>query len=273
MLICYGDQLGYHHGAKYQILKNHHWFKNNEVCVVTDKPELFEYYPVRILTLDETHLGEWSLNRHDHFGIKLMGLHWAIGSAPQNIFKSILLDTDMFWTKNPEKVAKFVNGNTLALYQNEGMIIGSKNRSIQQYEKALGNQIISLNDFDYQLSTSSQMWGSAIIGIQHSNSELLKKAFCLFQHLAPLVNAHTIEQFALSETARLERLNAHPSRKFVENWSSIGKKNYVTPILRHFFTKYGEHDFDTHLEKVSEIKIRRPVSVLLRQKLNRWNQK
>lgn len=270
VLICYGTQLGYHHGAKYQILRNLHWLKTSQICVVTDKPELFSSYPVRVLSLDQAKVKSWSLNGSNHFGIKLKGLNWAIETSDDQVTKSILLDTDMYWIRNPNALIRQVSIDTFAMYQSEGFILGSKNKSINRYEEGLKGKNVKCGKKNYQLSAESSMWGSAVIGVHHSNRKILNEAFDLFCCLSPLVAAHTVEQFALSEVIRDHRYKKIPAKKFLNDWSSIGRKNYATAVLGAFFEKYGEHDFNKHLEKLHEVRIHRPLFTLIKQKLARW---
>ena len=273
VLICYGNQSGYYHGAKYQILRGYHWLKDQHVCVVTDRPELFDGYPVNVLALDQKQVNVWTLKGQNHFGIKLRGLQMAIASAPTYIKRSILLDTDMFWARDPSQIEQLINTDSCALYQDEGHIKDSKNASIRRYEEGLGAQRFVSDVWRYELSDESKMWGSAIIGIDHSNSYLLEKAFDLFKLLSPHVKAHTIEQFALAETLRAHKIKPLAAKHLVDHWSSIGKKNYATPLLAQFFATYGEHNFNAHLNRVNQIQIKRPLSVLLKQKIDRWKNK
>lgn len=117
------------------------------------------------------------------------------------------------------------------------------------------------------------MWGSAIIGIDHSKGHLLEEAFDLFRLLSPHIRAHTVEQFALAETLRAHEIKPIAAKNLVDHWSSIGKKNYVTPILAKFFSAYGEHNFNEHLDNVNQIQIKRPLSVFFKQKFDRWKNK
>ena len=273
VLICYGDQLGYYHGAKYQILRGYSWLEDQRICVVTDRPELFDGYPVTVLAIDQKQVNIWTLKGQNHFGIKLCGLKLAIDSTPNHIRKSILLDTDMFWIRDPSQIDQLINESSCALYQDEGHIKGSKNTSIRRYEEGLGAQRFVSDIWRYELSDESKMWGSAIIGIDHSNSGLLEKAFDLFKLLSPHVRAHTIEQFALAETLRAHKIKPLAAKRLVDHWSSIGKKNYATPLLAQFFATYGEHNFNAHLNRVNQIQIKRPLSVLLKQKIDRWKNK
>ena len=274
ILICYGDELGYYHGAKYQILKNFQWFKHNAICVVTERPDLFEGYPVRVIGLNNHQLEEWSLKGTDHFGIKLQGLRLAIDTSPPGTQRSLLLDTDMYWNRDPSLLTTEISPSSIVLYQNEGKIIGSKNISIQRYQQALVNrEVMYHDDKRYSLDSKSEMWGSATIGIHHENSQLLFDAFSLFEELSPIVDAHTVEQFALSEVSRIGGYCRKNAKKFICDWSSIGRKNYATPILAEYFKSYGENDFARHLATFKQIKIRRPLLTLIQQKYERWKKK
>lgn len=274
VLICYGGKSGYYHGAKYQILKSYKWMRGYPIQVVTDRPDLFYNYPVNTLSLDDEKITRWSLNGQDHFGIKLLGLLWAIQSGNEHTSKSILLDTDMFLTKDPSVVINSIDDDNIAMFRNEGKVIGSKNSSIKQYSEGLKNKKLKCESFIYELSEESIMWGSAIIGISHSNKYILSQAFDLFCQLSPNVKAHTAEQFALSETIRFRhRKNIFSAKHLVDNWSSTGKKEYATPVIEAFFAKYGGHDFDSQLRHVHEIRINRPFSTLLKQKIKKWNKK
>lgn len=272
VIVCYGDQLGYHHGAKYQILRS---IGENRTqighCVITDKPHLFDGYPCRILELTTKQASDWSVSGLNHFGIKMRSFHWAITTG--SVARSILLDTDMFWNRSPRKLEEHIQDRSVVLYQNEGQVIGSKNRSIQQFQTGLSNALLSNRGKPYRLDHAAEMWGSAIVGMKTSQADLILEAYDLFVQMAPLVQAHTVEQFALSEVLRLRGFNRYEGKKFVSNWSSIGKKNYATVQLQNFFNKYGETDFEAHLRHWREIQIHRPLGVLLSQKVERWKKK
>ena len=274
VLICYGDSLGYYHGAKYQILANFHWYKYNAICIVTERPELFSGYPVRVIGLNKHQLEEWSLKGTDHFGIKLQGLKLAIDSSPPSAQRSLLLDTDMYWNRDPSTLTTEISPSSVVLYQNEGKIISSKNVSIQRYHQALlDREVMYQQGKRYSLDFDSEMWGSATIGIHHKSRHLLADAFSLFEKLSPMVDAHTVEQFALSEVARIGGYSRKNAKTYIEDWSSIGRKNHVTPILQKYFKSHGEHDFAGHLATFKQIKPRRPLSTLIQQKFDRWKKK
>ena len=234
---------------------------------MTDKPHLFDSYPARILELTTDKIRDWSLDNSQHFGIKIRGLHWALETSKAD--RILLLDTDMFWTRDPIELSKLINDESVVMYVNEGPIQNSSNKSINRFQQALDGKKFTTSYFEYQLSDSSTMNGSAILGLAKRNRHLLDEAFNLFSILNPLVDAHTVEQFALSEVFRIRGLEMFWGKNCINDWSSIGRKNYVTPILGEFFVKYGENNFDQHLNKFDSIKIKRPLKVFLKQKISR----
>lgn len=270
VIICYGNNLGYHHGAKYQILSAYdQWYSNNDssTCVVTDKPELFESYPCRLLELDSEKCHKWSLRGTQHFGIKLQGILWALRTSPAKCV--LALDTDMYWIKDPSRVADKVTDSSIAMYRNEGFVYNTNNLSIKRFEEGLKGKNFDTTRGQYSLTHDSQMWASNILGLNQSHRELLEYAFELFSTLDPHVEAHTVEQYSIAEAARILNFEKHEALRYLSNWSSTGRKNYVTPVLDEFFQRYGENNFNEHLLNWRHIKIRRPILKFINQKLNK----
>ncbi len=271
VVIAYGHELGYQHGAKFQILSAwKRWYSEPgvSVCVVTDKPKLFENYPVRTVQITEQKARDWSLNGLQHFGIKLRALEHSMRTTDAPI--SMLLDTDTYWIRNPESLATVICDGRAIMYCDEGTVNGTQNTSINRFNEGLANQSVEWGKLNYQLSSKSRMLNSSIVGLHKKNIEILVEAFELFSVLEPLVNAHTVEQFALGETFRVNKIDVKFGSTYTRDWSSIGRKNYATPILKQFFEKYGENDFEKHLKNLSSIVIRRPLKTLLKQKLARF---
>ena len=274
VVVCYGNSMGYHHGAKYQILSAYKkWYSraHSSITVVTDKPELFESYPVKLRIINETEWKNWSLDGSQHFGVKLKGLTEVIKES--ECANTILLDTDMYWISDPKSLVSQVGSKNVVMYQDEGLIYGSKNRSIQKFEESLHQNEFQLGDGIYRLSPDSRMWGSAIIAASRAHIPSLEKAYEIFENLEPIVPTHTVEQFALSEAFRLKNIEISAGKKYTNDWSSIGKKNYATAVLAEFFNEYGENNFSIHLEKWKSIRIKRPIKTLINQKIIRWKEK
>ena len=270
VLVAYGDELGYHHGAKFQILAAwQKWYSKLDVsvCVVTDKPELFSDYPVRIIQITSQDAHNWSLAGTQHFGIKLRALEKAMHTTDAPA--SLLLDTDTYWSKNPRPLINQIKPNKAVMFCDEGQIRGTRNLSINRFNEGLRNREIPWADTSYKLSNLSRMYNSSMIGLHKNNIDLLARAFELFSALEPHVEAHTVEQFSLGETLRLNGVCVSFGSRYTRDWSSIGRKNYATPILKEFFEKFGENDFNTHLKQIDSIRITRPLKILIQQKIAR----
>jgi hypothetical protein len=271
ILVAYGQQRGYHHGAKYQILRSwDKWYsrKSSSVCVVTDKPDLFANYPIRVVEITEAQRMDWSLGGMQHFGIKLKALEMAGHTSGAD--RLVLLDTDTYWIKDPIKLIGMINPKQAVMFCDEGLVRNTKNTSIHRFTEALNNRSVPWEFGTYRLSETARMLNSSIIGLHIKDISILQKAFALFSVLEPLVEAHTVEQFALGETFNMEQFVLTMGDKYTSDWSSIGRKDYATPVLADFFNEFGETAFSEHLKNWQRIKIQRPFRVFASQKINRW---
>jgi len=270
VVVCYGSNLGYAHGAKYQILRAFHdrFFNlDSKISVVTDQPQLFSGYPVDVLTIDESTKERWSFGNQYHFGIKNRALAAVMDSTEESVF--LQLDTDTFWTGSPMRLTERINPQSAVLKFNEGPIIDSRNRSIHRFHEALLGRTLNFGDRTYQLDSSAQMWNSGIIGLHRESRSVLDDAYEFMRVIHSEVKAHTVEQFVLGEVLRLDSFTIETGRRSLGDWSSIGRKDYFTPKLATFFKNLGENDFVSHLSNVHELSPRRPLSVFLKQKVQR----
>ena len=270
--ICYGDNLAYHRGVKFQILRAFDKFfsiAEPSLTVVTDQPNLFCNYPVKVIPISNDEKFCWSLNDQQHFGIKLKGLEKALLASKADA--CLLVDADMVWKKNPFLLTTAINDSSVVMYRNEGKIFDSRNASIKNFETSLRNKKIQLTpETFYSVSGNSEMWASNIIGIRPSNVHLVTEAYQLFSVLEHIVPSHTVEQFSLSEIFRINQISRIEANSYFSSWSNTGKKNYFSPLVNAFFEKYGEHEFGEHLKRHKELSFRRPARVFLRQKLSKF---
>ena len=269
VIIAYGPRLDYHHGAKYQILSAYSkWLSRPEaeITVVTDNPDLYAGYPCKIIPIAEKEKTDWTLGGAQHFGIKIGGFSKAMRATTAS--NSILLDTDMIWIRDPSILSKRIGYSRFVMYRDEGPIYGSNNKSIQRFSEGLDGKTITIAaNKTYTLSHQSRMWASNILGLPSNAWPLIDEALELFKALEPEVSAHTVEQFSISETLRFNNISKISGKQFLDDWSSTGRKNYVGPVLSNFFQKYGENNFDAHMDRWHAIQISRPIPIWLKQKL------
>jgi len=263
VLIAYGD-IRYHHAAKFQILKCwDEWYSNpnSEIIVITDKPELFTNYPVKVERLrkhEDVRLQRETAITGD-FSKKLIGLIQALELSRSNIL--ILLDSDMYWIKAPQELARITSQSKVFMYRKEGHILKSKTASHRQF-RSLTNK----TSIPYLLTHESAMWGSALVCLTKDSNEIIENALELYMELVGHISAHTIEQFALGESLRLRGISIEPACNYVNHWSTGGRKAHMEPQIQNFFAQYGEDDFKQHLNQINKIKLRRPfLEILLRK--------
>ena len=80
LYIVYGADQGYYDGAKFSLLTFKYWSKqeNIEIVVLTEKPEEFSGYQVKVISIPNEKKNEWSLDGKYHFRIKNRGLAYAM---------------------------------------------------------------------------------------------------------------------------------------------------------------------------------------------------
>ena len=207
IIVAYGDQLGYQHGAKYQIVRLLSQFESVERSIsVSDRsPNAFRYLSCQRFHLDPSKIKSWGGEGTDHFGIKLKGFEWA--SRQDRSDFCVLLDTDMFWVRNPSELIQYMQNGRVIIYQDEGLITGSKDQSIKRFKEGLHGHRLPWSGGIYELENESRMYRSSIIGMCRKHLDLINDAFELFRVLSPYVRAHTVEQFSLSECIRLNKIH------------------------------------------------------------------
>ena len=186
-VIAYGQELGYQHGAKFQILSAwKRWYSQPgvNVCVVTDKPNLFEGYPVRTIRITEQNWRDWSLNGLQHFGIKLRALEQSMRTTDAPV--SMLLDTDTYWIRNPESLARVIEDGRAVMFCDEGAVKGTRNTSIDRFNEGLANQSVAWGKLNYQLSSQSRMLNSSIVAYIKRILRSLSRHFDSLRYWNPL---------------------------------------------------------------------------------------
>ena len=95
LYIVYGADQAYYDGAKFSLLTFKHWSKeeNIEIVVLTEKPEKFSDYPVKVITMNSDQKKEWSINGAYHFRIKNRGMAFVMDKLNLKELDKILF----FW--------------------------------------------------------------------------------------------------------------------------------------------------------------------------------
>jgi heptosyltransferase III len=270
LYIVYGEDQTYYDGALFSFLTFKHWLSledNIEFVVLTEKPEKFIGYPISTLLMTDRQKKEWSINGSYHFRIKNRGLAYVMDEL--NLIendKILFLDTDTYFHKSPLKLFDLINFKQAVFYLNEGLIYERKR--FYTYIENLEGIKIDINGDTYQLSKNSAMWGSLMVGIMPNMRRSLDLADKLMLKLFELVPAHTIEPFSLSELL-LKKYSIVEGKKFVSLYSTSRKKEYASKVLSKFFNHNQSQPFYKQVLLAQKIKIKRPILVVLKQRLQR----
>ena len=269
LYIVYGDDQTYYDGAKFSFLTFKYWLKNDdvEIVILTEKPQEFRGYGLKIIEMSKAQKKEWSLNGKYHFRIKNRGLAYVMDKLNlKEEDKILFFDTDTYFHKSPLKLFDLIQRNQALFYLNEGLIY--KRKRFDVYIKSLEGKKIEIEGQTYQLSKHSALWGSLMVGIMPNMRASLEWADLLMMQLHKMVPAHTIEPFSLSETL-LRNYKLVEGKNFVSLYSTSRKKEYAGSILSNFFKKNKFLDIDEQIRLAQAIKIKRPLFVIFKQRFQR----
>jgi heptosyltransferase III len=270
LYIVYGEDQTYYDGAIFSFLTFKNWIIDSdqiEVVVLTEKPEKFSDYPVNLILMSSDQKKEWSINGEYHFRIKNRGMAFVMDKLNLKDHDKILFfDTDTYFHKSPLPLFDLIKSDQAVFYLNEGLIYDRK-RFIT-YVQSLEGKEIKIDEEYYELSKKSALWGSLMVGLTADMRPSLDWSDKLLIKFLDIVPAHTIEEFALSESL-LRNYNLVEGKKYVSLYSTSRKKEYASKILSKFFTENKALDFDQQISLAQEVKIKRPLFIVLKQRFLR----
>ena len=271
LYIVYGEDQTYYDGVIFSFLTLRNWIVDSnqiEAYVLSEMPEKFSGYPINTLLLSDKQKNEWSLNGKYNFRIKNRGLAFVMDELKLKESDRILFfDTDTYFKKSPLPLFELIQPNQAVYCINEGLIYNRKRFSV--YLDHLEGKSIDINGQSYELSKDSAMRSSQIIGIMPNMRESLDWADKLIIKLFELVPAHTIEQFALSESL-LRKYRMVEGKNFISLYSTSRKKEYAKNILSNFFKENNLLHIDEQVRLAQNYKIKRSIFIILKQRLQRF---
>lgn len=268
--IVYGNNQIYYDGVKFSFLTLMNWTSLNdsiEIVVLTEKPEEFKNYPINILKLSRKQISSWSLNNAYHFRIKNRGLAYIMDCLDlKNEDKILFFDADTYFHKSPLKLFDLIQPHQALFYLNEGLIY--KRKRFKVYVQSLEGKIINVGGQKYQLSKSSSLWGSLMIGIMPNMRSSLEWSDLLLLKFHDMVPSHTIEPFALSESL-LRKYQLVEGKKFVSLYSTSRKREYAKKILLNFFQDATNMNIEKQIKLAQNVKLKRPLFIVIKQRFLR----
>lgn len=276
-IICYiifGDNQDYYNSAKFSILNLLHFTKDTptKIIVLTEKKQEFIDYPVTSIGISKEQLSKWSLNRKYHFRIKNLGLQYIVKELNlSNDDKILFFDTDVYFKKNPLVLFSLIKESQAVMFKNEGKI--NKKKRFSYYQNNLKDKIMQYgNNEKYTLSSNSEMWGSAIIGIPGSAFSLVRSADALMLNLLNKLDVnmvHTIEQLSLVEVLKT-KFKIIEGKKYIDIFSTSGKKHFALRQINNFLKENKHQDIVLLSELSLKLRVERSIFQIIRDKILRW---
>ena len=220
--VAFGRDQLYHRGALLSALRLLHHLPSARIRVLTDRPELFNGYPVETVLLTPGQMADWSFGGRYNFGIKGGGVIELLKRCD----RLFVLDTDMYPKASLASVFDKISPTHSIMWRSEG-------RLREDYSKLAGKGIFI---GDQEISGSETMWASGVLGIDHSNLPRLEAAHAAVGQMINVIQAHTPEQFctgvALSQGGR----GIGPAGKLpIGSYSSSGQKAFARKQIEGFF--------------------------------------
>ncbi len=185
----------------------------------------------------------------------------------QNALKSyggtiIHLDSDILINKNLNVLFELINDKSALLYLNEGSVLKKK----KAYLKLIQSESSEFLKYYADLNKIN-MYGSAVIGVNQSMLVAVEQADVFIKDWLDKVDAHTVEQFALSEALIRSGVSITPVASMTTSYSTSGSKAYARERIEKFFIFSKAMKFKDKLIIAGDWHTRRPFSVWLRQKI------
>jgi len=270
--IVYGDNDGYFIGARFSILTLlAHNASVVQVIILTDRPSFFSDLPATVLDLSVAQQRQWSLDGRYHFRIKNRGLAFVLEALNlDDSDKIIAVDTDAYFVSRISELFERMNPTSSTIFKNEGTI--RKKKRFKVFKDALDGKTFKIAPNKvYRLSPNAEMWGTLLWGFQVSNKTLLNAADDIMLCLLDIVDAHTIEPFALTEAIKADH-DLFESRQYVKNYSTSGKKRYALGVLRAFFDDFGDAPIEKQIEASKRVNLSRNFFQLIKSRYERYTQ-
>jgi heptosyltransferase-3 len=256
--VSYGTDQLYHSGVLFNWLRliGLGYVKSvDNIIIYTDQPKFYDGYPVTVRKITPTEIADWTLDGRYHFRIKTKALIEAT-----NLYggKLLLIDSDRLINKPLNKIFDTISSNTCLFAANEGAL-GADYEEILNSEK---------NDFlkHHKDLTHVNMYCSALIGVSSSMLSAIKLADKLMIQWLPKTNAHTVEQFAISQALLREGNTIVSAAKWLDDFNSKGKKAHAKQRINSFFISTQDLSFDEKAQIAAKWDLRRSFIVWLKQK-------
>lgn len=246
--IAFGDDELYARGALFSALRLLHYCPDAKVTVLTDRPHIFDGYPIGTMELTARRMAEMSFGGRYRFGIKAAGIIDLLGAC-ERLF---LMDTDMYPIGDISGCFGQISPSHSVMNRCEGRP-KAPYRALEGRHFMLGEKM---------LTGSEPMWSSGVLGVHNAALPALSDAYHAIEQLIGVVRAHTPEQFCIGVALARDGCRITPHRLPIRNYTTRGQKLFARRRLEAFFAGYGHLGVGQQIEQASRYRLwRAPMDI------------
>jgi hypothetical protein len=246
--IAFGNDELYARGALFSALRLLHFCPGAAITVLTDRPGLFERYPIRTMELTPSRMTEMSFGGRYRFGIKAAGIIDLLERCDRLFF----MDTDMYPVGDISRCFNRISPSHSIMRKCEGTP-KRPYRAIEHKGFLLGGQ--KLNGYE-------PMWASGVLGVHNANIPALGKAYEAIEQMIGIVRAHTAEQFCIGVALSQDGRKVGGHRLPIRDYNTRGKKLFARRRLDAFFAANGQLGISRQVELAAAYRLwRAPIDL------------
>jgi len=230
LYLLYGDKSVYRHEAKFSILSALRYRTDPSrfvITVMTDQPEEFKGWPVKVIALDQATLSSWVGDTNYHHRRKACAIQAGVKLAKKTVF----IDTDTVFLKDPSELFKRVNDDQFLMDEFEWSWEEGAQR--REYKTLVGE----LAERNASPAPSLKLYNSGICGMTLGNASMMDGVVNLIDQWAHHgKRLMTIEQIAVS--FMLDGKKVVEANDCVNHYFSL--KRFHHAMIKVFFENHGE---------------------------------
>ncbi|MDE1461927.1 hypothetical protein [Spartinivicinus poritis] len=196
LYLVYGQNKIYYQQGYFSILTALKFLgesKSTRVCVFTENPDYFSDLPIVAEKLTDDQIKLWQGKAQYNHRLKNVAMKFWMDKYKN---KTILVDTDTWYKKNPELLFQRVSPGFSLMFQFE--------KYIQQAlptlcERIVENNIVSQNGNILDIAKDGQLWNSGVVGLSYDDRHLLDEALYVLDQVYDITKEYVTEQLAIGE--------------------------------------------------------------------------
>jgi hypothetical protein len=257
--VAWGNDEVYHSGVLFNWLRltGLGYAKGIDQAVVyTDQPSYYANYPMTVRALTPSEMQDWTLDGRYFFRIKTKVLAEAISQFGGKVLH---IDSDILIKRPLREVFEHIAEHQSLFAANEGPLCAD-------YLEILETERSDFLNF-YDDTSQVNMYCSALTGVSSRNLPAVLDADGMMVHWLKKTTAHTVEQFAISESLLRHGNKLTSATGWFDDFNSKGKKAYAKLRIAEFFSATQGMSFEEKAKRAATWRVQRTPWVWLKQKL------